>query len=114
MLWRFAIWLFVALCKTMSASPGFALSAVRRCVASALRAVNDEGTNTIAMLLSTKPGGKFGRRSASDSEKPMWSIGAHETVASATARMLDARVGSLMVTTDPNGGEAVGILTERE
>ena len=36
----------------MSASPGFALSAVRRCVASALRAVNDEGTNTIAMLLS--------------------------------------------------------------
>ena len=44
----------------------------------------------------------------------MWSIGAHETVANATARMLDARVGSLMVTTDPNGGEAVGILTERE
>ena len=28
--------------------------------------------------------------------------------------ILDARVGSLMVTTDPNGGEAVGILTERE
>ena len=65
-------------------------------------------------LPPVRRGKRATRRSSSDSEKPMWSIGAHETVANATARMLDARVGSLMVTTDPNGGEAVGILTERE
>ena len=90
------------------------MRAVRRCVSSALRMISDEGSNTIAMLLSTKPGGKFGRRGASDDGVPTWSIGMDESVASATERMLDARVGSLMVTREADGGEAVGMLTERE
>jgi hypothetical protein len=76
---------------------------------------DDEARQPVSLILAAKPGGTFGKRRVADEDRPTWSIGADDTVATATARMLDARVGSLMVTADTDGGgETVGMLTERD
>jgi hypothetical protein len=83
----------------------------RKCLRQALGVLGDEGALPVRALLASKPGGEYGQRS---SRGGTWSILANESVARASQKMLEGRVGSLMVTTSLDSVNPVGMLTERE